>query len=523
MLRSRSITLATTLLIQSSSSFPLLPGIVAYHRPSQRLLRFSSTKQFVEDESFDDILRDVLYPSYNNNKDSKYRDPSSCSPPENESSLLNGQKAFESKNGWRTIDWWAAAAAITSTNEIDHAKSRIHQAPAPVSHVETIMVRDRIVHIKRDDQLRLRGSQISGNKARKMWALNQIPVDLFPQCIVSYGGPQSNAMLAIAAVVRYKKDTIANNNNSNKTNDRPLPRPVRFVYYTRTLPRFLKRQPTGNLYRALSLGMELIQVSSQEYHYLFGSDWGGSDDPPVTLDPPVFGDSVWIPQGGACAMAAIGLVNLANEICDFWLAKKGRNNVVLPMTVVLPGGTGATALLLHRAIEMRKQQQPAMDIQVAVVPCVGDVEYAERQMTNLNRILNGTTSTKKDMPAIIPPSPEPGPAAYFTFGEPDSDVLATYKEMEKLHDLTLDLLYGAPTWTILFRHWSPTPFDSSSNSILQNRQLLYVHTGGLEGIGTQLLRYKYKGLVAADEVQLPLKVSETTGVDQLLKARGGDT
>lgn len=458
--RSRSIPLTalTTTLLVRASPFTLKNWLISRGVAKRE---FSKTLAEHAEESFDDILQDVLD--------------------------LETHEGSVVESGWRKIDWASTVAADSADSQDPFIRYR--HAPSPV---DSIVVRDRIVYIKRDDQLRLKGSQISGNKARKMYALNQIPPDEFPSCIVSYGGPQSNAMLAIAAVVRHKNDSAVHQ------------RPMRFVYYTRTLPRFLRRQPTGNLYRALSLGMELIQVSSQEYHNLFGSDWGGSDEPPIGMDPPVPGDSVWVPQGGACAMATVGLDNLATEICDYW-AQKTRSEA--PVTVVLPGGTGATALLLNQAIQQRSKKQ-SLDIKVVVIPCVGDAEYAMRQMLHLSKIVNGSNATKQELPTILPASPKPG-EPYFSFGEPHTDLLDTYQEMEEEHDLTLDLLYGAAAWAVLFRHWPVLGFTSESTQVLQNRQLMYIHTGGLEGLGTQLLRYKYKGLLASREVQLPYGILQS--------------
>jgi hypothetical protein len=175
--------------------------------------------------------------------------------------------------GWRSIDW-------------DALKSNIKQSVVSPSPVDVVMVRDRLVYLKRDDQLRLPGSQISGNKARKMLALNDLAKEDFPTCLVSYGGPQSNAMLALAAIVRFQND-----NAGLGTDD---PDRKRFVYYAKKLPRFLRSQPNGNLYRALSLGMELVEVSAEEYNDLFGGDWGGQSEAPKSLQAPVPNDSVWV-------------------------------------------------------------------------------------------------------------------------------------------------------------------------------------------------------------------------------------
>jgi 1-aminocyclopropane-1-carboxylate deaminase len=200
--------------------------------------------------------------------------------------LLNNDNAHSSQNisstatpkespagGWRSIDWNAQ-------------KSNIKQSVVSPSPVDVVMVRDRLVYLKRDDQLRLPGSQISGNKARKMLALNDLTKEDFPTCLVSYGGPQSNAMLALAAIVRFQND-----NAGLGTDD---PDRKRFVYYAKKLPKFLRSQPNGNLYRALSLGMELVEISAEEYNDLFGGDWGGQSEAPKSLEAPVPLDSVWV-------------------------------------------------------------------------------------------------------------------------------------------------------------------------------------------------------------------------------------
>lgn len=188
-------------------------------------------------------------------------------------------------------------------------------SPYKPSPVELVQVRGRNVYIKRDDLLRLEGSNVSGNKARKMFALNQIPADDdFPKCIVSYGGVQSNAMVAIAAVVQSKISTTEIKSNSNKPpdgaseqengmgiiepprkdNTTTMMRDKSFTYYTKKVPRFLRKNPSGNYFRGTALGMEIMELSNDEYRDLFGGTTGGKTDPPLGLEPPVPGDSVWV-------------------------------------------------------------------------------------------------------------------------------------------------------------------------------------------------------------------------------------
>ena len=376
--------------------------------------------------------------------------------------------------GWKSIDWDSTWRKPTDVTE---------------SPVDITMILDRIIHIKRDDQLRLPGSHISGNKARKIFSLNSL--EKFPRCVVSYGGPQSNAMLALAAVVHFQNEKhgfVENDENRR-----------RFIYYSKTLPRFLRKYPSGNLFRARMLGMELIELSNKRYNDLFGGDAGGSLSPPPLLNAPDPIESLWIPQGGASEVAIPGAHQLAEEILSYW-KRVGSDR---PLSIVLPGGTCSTAALLHWAVKEGGQlssKNMAVDVQVVVIPCVGDASYARRQMSSLYSQLNLRC---EDLPLILSPSPtDDCDEDYFTFGEPNPIILETFMRMRDENDLVLDLLYGAPSWTILLRHLRP---DRRVHSPLFGRELLYVHSGGLEGINSQLLRYKYKGLIDIDDIQLPGK------------------
>lgn len=354
-----------------------------------------------------------------------------------------------------------------------------------------------------------------------MLALQRLEPSNFPSCVVSFGGPQSNAMLALAAVVHYQ---------NTLQQQQPLAKKKRFVYYTKKLPRFLRNQPSGNLFRATLLGMELVELSSDDYSSLLGSEWGGRSSCGDTLDPPVPGDSVWIPQGGACGMAVAGTRALAQEILDFWTEHGAKQ----PLSVCIPGGTCSTAVLVHRALkDLQANAVPddeKLDIEVVVIPCVGDEAYARRQMMCLNSQVFGASSPSRldDIPAVLRPTPlKTGQrtshannkelSEYFRFGEPDASILCTFRELRDEHDLVLDLLYGAPAWTVMFRHWTSSSSLGAATAVrkfdpdspMDGRRIMYVHSGGLEGINSQMLRYKYKNLIDMDEIQLPGRSSRS--------------
>jgi len=468
---------------------------------------------------------------------------------------LQKQKSSSSLTGWINSDTLNLQQATNQHERIkpdaasftyDDNDTQI-QYPSP-SSVERLLIRDRLVFLKRDDCLHLPGSNISGNKARKFLSLNNLPAEQFPDAIVSYGGPQSNAMVALAAIVSSKNaelrddsgsnggeqmdlqnngmaqdmfweldvlddevqlrrkngeedendsNNIGNSSTSTNTNETTDEPQKRFIYYTKPLPRYLRKNPNGNLLRALALGMEIRTLSHDEYSRLFGGLHGGSSLAPADLDPPVPGKSLWVPQGGACGIAKHGSDVLANEVIDYWtLHGKG-----MPLAVCLPGGTCTTALLMQRSLnaimdQRRKEKERAMDIRVVVIPCVGDDEYAMRQMISLDKAVGGT-GRKEDLPWILKPrvDVEYGSArrrsrGYFTFGQPSKALLETYDEMNS-ENVSLDLLYGAPAWSLLLQQWR----SQESDCPIAGRQLMYIHSGGLEGVASQLTRYKHKNLL----------------------------
>ena len=136
------------------------------------------------------------------------------------------------------------------------------------SGVDAFTVRGHKIFVKRDDQLRLPGTNLSGNKARKMYALHRWGPGQVPRMLVSYGGAQSNAMLALALVAKAKG--------------------VPLTYFTKPIPRWLRETPSGNYAEALALGANITAVSSELYKSFEQTGC------PTQLVPE---GSLWIPQG----------------------------------------------------------------------------------------------------------------------------------------------------------------------------------------------------------------------------------
>ena len=151
---------------------------------------------------------------------------------------------------------------------------------------------------------------------------------------------------------------------------------------------------------------------------------------------------------------------------------------------------------------MQQRDKNELDIRVVVIPCVGDDEYAMRQMISLDKTVGGS-GDPRDMPWILRPRTdvEYGSArrksgGYFTFGQPAAAILETFDEMNE-EGLNLDLVYGAPAFSLLLQHWK---VRDDPNCPIAGRQIMYVHSGGLEGISSQMTRYKHNGLISGREI-----------------------
>ena len=214
--------------------------------------------------------------------------------------------------------------------------------------------------------------------------------------------------------------------------------------------------------------------------------------------PPIYNNTLYIPQGGALyQMAILGSTKLVNEIYDDWYQIHSTSQTIIPpLTVLIPGGTCTTALLVHHAIQDRIRKEKSkmasssssslkvLDIKIVVIPCVGDEIYARQQMIQLNhqiislyeqqdRYHNNHNSHPidlkyiqiDDIPYILSPNPniiqkknhlnnmtKHNNTNYFPFGKPNQLILQTYYQLYNETNITFDLIYGSPSWTILLRH-----------------------------------------------------------------------
>ncbi|KAL3656332.1 hypothetical protein V7S43_018824 [Phytophthora oleae] len=334
-----------------------------------------------------------------------------------------------------------------------------HQSP-----VTRVLFRGQRVHVKRDDVFHL-----AGNKMRKMYYFVKQSDEFFAHThLFSFGGSQSNAMLALAQLA----------------NARHVP----FTYFSRELS--FKDDTTaaeGNLALAKKLGMRHVQLHPNAYHELvqtrdFAAFLSQELRPAATIR------SLYVPQGAAFPEAQEGVKLLAEEINEYvrtqWPDKL--------FSVVLPCGTGTTALYLVQHLHP--------EIKLYAVPCVGDSAYLQQQFQQL---IDEDPSLKPHtalLPRVLIPKRKS------RFGRLWWQQYDMYNEVLQETKVDFDLVYGAFAWHTLFSdervldevlgrsstadivsyYGKPTQLDSAE------RELMYIHTGGTSGNATMLERYGRK-------------------------------
>ncbi|KAK1934670.1 hypothetical protein P3T76_011279 [Phytophthora citrophthora] len=323
------------------------------------------------------------------------------------------------------------------------------------SPVTRVLFRGQRVHVKRDDVFHLAGNKCMF-QMRKMYYFVKQSDEFFANThLFSFGGSQSNAMLALAQLA----------------NARHVP----FTYFSRELSFKDDMKPVeGNLALAKTLGMRHVQLQPDVYHEL--------------IRPPSSFKSLYVPQGAAFPEAQDGVKLLAEEINEYvqtqWPDKQ--------FSVVLPCGTGTTALYLAQHLNPQ--------IKLYAVPCVGDAEYLQQQFQQLideDPMLKPHTAL---LPRVLIPKRK---SRFGRLWWPQFDM---YQEVLQETKVDFDLVYGAFAWHTLFSdervlnevlgrnstadivpyHGKTTQLDATE------RELMYIHTGGTSGNATMLERYRRK-------------------------------
>jgi len=275
-----------------------------------------------------------------------------------------------------------------------------------ISPLSEIILDGREFLVKRDDLI---DPYLAGNKYRKLYTLLQIPNEKYTT-LISYGGTQSNAMLALAALCKRKG--------------------WNFIYYTKPLSQMQKESLLGNYAQALRLGMQHREIEHPLYRDFIASLRLNLDENSFIVD-----------QGGAIKEAKEGLEVLANE-----LKEQLKNEEVDALAT--PSGTGTTAYFLAKALPEYK---------VYTTPCVGDETYLREQMSTLGMM--------PDNLHILNPEKK------YHFAKPYKKFYAIYKQIKKL-GIEFDLLYAPAMWLALLEQTSEKILYIHSGGVSGNDSML---------------------------------------------------
>lgn len=293
------------------------------------------------------------------------------------------------------------------------------------SPVERITFRGRKYFLKRDDLI---NPWFNGNKSRKFDFYLNSDLSAFKK-VASYGGNQSNAMFSLAAFTKIKG--------------------LKYDYYGKPIPLFLKKYPVGNYKYALEMGMNYIELP--DYKTFFQK----MSSPEKTYDK-LGKDTLLIRQGGAEKEAEAGVKKLAEEINNWAKTKKIKD-----LSVFIQSGTGTTAVFLQKHLNFK----------VYTTPNIGNTEYLLKQFALLE-------NDSSNYPVILET------AKKYVFGKPYKEFYDIWKEISEENNVEFELLYDPKTLVALSEH----------NENIKG-EIMYVHSGGIVGNESMLLRYKYHGLI----------------------------
>jgi 1-aminocyclopropane-1-carboxylate deaminase len=285
-------------------------------------------------------------------------------------------------------------------------------------NVQSFKKRGVSLYIKRDDLIH---PEISGNKWRKLKYNIALCDSKKKDGILTFGGAYSNHLVATAAACE-------------KAN-------LRAVGFVRGEE--LNAESNSNLKRFAELGMELQFISREEYamrndkayHETLGADY-----PSLQL----------VPEGGANYYGMIGCQEILSEIDTEF------------DHIFLAQGTTTTSCGIAFGVSSNQK--------VHVVPALkGYDSLEEMKMLFAKTGIDQETVSDLMERIVVHPDAHFGGYAKFT-----SELIGFIRDFYRVHQIKLDPIYTGKAMFELMRQLESSEFD--------NAKVLFIHTGGLQGI-----------------------------------------
>jgi 1-aminocyclopropane-1-carboxylate deaminase/D-cysteine desulfhydrase-like pyridoxal-dependent ACC family enzyme len=283
------------------------------------------------------------------------------------------------------------------------------------------------IYLKRDDLL---DKDFSGNKARKFYYYLVNNFEGITK-VIGYGSPQANSLHTFSVLAKLKNWQLD--------------------FYVDHIASYVKDNPDGNYKSALANGANIISLED-------------IDTNKKTLDYikedvlPNESSAAFVPEGGRCQEAEFGVAILASEI-KTW----AKENLLNDLKIVLPSGTGTTALFLQKNLP---------EFEVLTCACVGGDDYLKKQFFELSE-------DEKNHPTIF------NTGKKYHFGKLYKEFYEMYNELYKTTEIEFELLYDPLAWINLREYLK-------NNILDKDTKVLYIHQGGLLGNISMLKRYQRK-------------------------------
>ncbi len=213
---------------------------------------------------------------------------------------------------------------------------------------------------------------------------------------------------------------------------------VKLDFYVNHISSFLKQKSQGNYKASLANGVNIIEKN----------DCDIKDHIEETL---LNDETLFIEEGGRVKEAEFGIKILADELITWVTDNKIKN-----LKVMLPSGTGTTALFL----------QKNLPFEVLTVSCVGGSKYLKKQFFHLEK--------DEKYHATILEMPKK-----YHFGKLYKEFYKIHKELKNETNIDFDLLYDPLGFLAL-----------SSSKYFEENNILYIHQGGILGNISMKERYE---------------------------------
>ncbi len=316
---------------------------------------------------------------------------------------------------------------------------KLAQTPTPLQKMERLSQKyGAEIYFKRDDYT---GTELSGNKVRKLEFILQHALNLGADTVITCGGAQSNHCRATALAARRLG--------------------MKVVLVLRTSNPDQPPAAEGNILLDCMADATIIWVTPEQYqqrdHYFA---WQ-AEQLVAAGDCPYI-----IPEGGSNPLGAWGYVATIEELVTD--LEQLQDNDPLPTTVLSAVGSGGTTAGLVMGNKLL-----AADFRIVGVNVCADSDYFKQVIGNImddfqGRYLQQPIATSADMEIID---------GYVGRGYAQSQPqeLEAIRDLARLEGVVLDPVYTGKAYHAMISELQKNPDCFGS-------RIVFVHTGGLFGL-----------------------------------------